>query len=59
MQKLYHRAVTKSPEVMEALDLCSVPASVKEAEHLMQEDLKLKEGPCVVAALWQCFLLVR
>lgn len=31
------------PEVTEALNVCSVPATVKEAEELMQEDLKLKE----------------
>ena len=32
------------PQVTKALDLFEVPESVKDAEHLMQEDLKLKEN---------------
>ena len=44
MQHLYTRAKTRFPEVREALDLVKVPTSVKEAEHIMQEDLKLKES---------------
>ena len=30
-------------KLTQALDLCEVPSSVKDAEHLLQEDLKLKE----------------
>lgn len=30
-------------KLTKALDLCEVPTCVKDAEHLMQEDLKLKE----------------
>ncbi len=44
MQHLYHRAKTRFPEVKDALDLVKVPVSVKEAELIMTEDLKLKEG---------------
>lgn len=44
MQHLYHRAKTRFPEVRDALDLVKVPGNVKEAEHIMQEDLKLKES---------------
>ena len=44
MQHLYTRAKTRFPEVKDALDLVKVPTSVKEAEHIMQEDLKLKES---------------
>lgn len=44
MQALHRRAMTRVPEVTEALRVCEVPNSVKEAEHLMQEDLKLKEN---------------
>lgn len=44
MQHLYQRAKTRFPEVKGALDLVKVPASVKEAELIMTEDLKLKEG---------------
>jgi hypothetical protein len=36
--------MTRVPEVTGALRACEVPNSVKEAEHLMQEDLKLKEN---------------
>lgn len=44
MQVLHRRAMTRVPEVTEALRVCEVPDSIKEAEHLMQEDLKLKEN---------------
>ena len=44
MQHLYQRAKTRFPDVRDALDLVKVPTSVKEAEHIMTEDLKLKEG---------------
>lgn len=44
MQVLHRRAMTRVPEVTEALRVCEVPTCVKEAEHLMQEDLKLKEN---------------
>ena len=43
MQALHCRAMTRMPEVTKALSVCQTPSSVKEAEHLMQEDLKLKE----------------
>ena len=36
--------MTRVPNVTEALCSCSVPNSVPEAEHLMTEDLKLKEN---------------
>jgi len=44
MQHLYRRAKTRFPEVRDALDMVKVPTSVKEAEHIMTEDLKLKES---------------
>lgn len=44
MQALHRRAMTRVPDVTEALSACSVPTSVPEAEHLMTEDLKLKEN---------------
>ncbi|XP_064394255.1 guanine nucleotide exchange factor DBS-like isoform X2 [Halichondria panicea] len=44
MQHLYQRAKTRFPDVRDALDLVKVPTCVKEAEHIMTEDLKLKEG---------------
>ena len=44
LQVLHRRAMTRVPEVKEALSVCQVPMSVKEAESLMQEDLKLKEN---------------
>ncbi len=44
MQALHRRAMTRVPDVTEALCACSVPSSVREAEHLMTEDLKLKEN---------------
>ena len=43
-QVLHRNAMTRVPDVMEALRACEVPDSVKNAEHLMQEDLKLKEN---------------
>lgn len=43
-QVLHRRAMARVPEVTGALRACEVPNSVKEAEHLMQEDLKLKEN---------------
>ena len=36
--------MTRVPQVTDALCECAVPASVPEAEHLMTEDLKLKEN---------------
>ncbi len=44
MQALHRRAMSRVPEVTGALTVCEVPSSVKEAEHLMLEDLKLKEN---------------
>jgi len=44
VQVLHRHAMSSVPEVKEALNVCSVPNSVKEAEQLMQEDLKLKEN---------------
>lgn len=44
IQVLFKRAMNSVPEVTEALRMCDVPMSVKDAEHLMQEDLKLKES---------------
>ena len=44
MQRLYNRAKSRLPDVRGALDLCEVPSSVKDAEILMTEDLKLKES---------------
>ncbi len=40
---LHSKAMNKLPETIIALDDFHVPANVKEAEDLMQEDLKLKE----------------
>ena len=40
---MHTEALSQFPKLTEALNLCEVPASVKDAEHLMQEDLKLKE----------------
>ena len=44
MQALHRRAMTRVPDVMGALGACTLPSSVPEAEHLMTEDLKLKEN---------------
>ena len=44
VQVLHRHAMASVPEVTEALNVCSVPGTIKEAEHLMQEDLKLKEN---------------
>lgn len=43
-QILHRQAMERVPEVTEALHACEVPDSIKDAEHLMQEDLKLKEN---------------
>lgn len=43
-QVLHRNAMTRVPDVTGALRACEVPDSVKDAEHLMQEDLKLKEN---------------
>lgn len=44
MKRLYERATIRLPAVKDALNLCSMPTSVKDAETLMLEDLRLKEG---------------
>ena len=41
--KLHGTAVAELPNLITALDLCDLPKDVKDAEKLMQEDLKLKE----------------
>ena len=44
VQKIHSNAMAQFLKLTQALDLCEVPSSVKEAEHLMTEDLKLKEA---------------
>ncbi len=44
VQVLHRRALSSMPQVKEALKDCAIPDTVKEAENLMQEDLKLKEN---------------
>ena len=41
--KLHGTVVAELPNLITALDLCDLPKDVKDAEKLMQEDLKLKE----------------
>ena len=43
IQKIHSGAMAEFSKLTEALNLCQVPESVKDAEHLMLEDLKLKE----------------
>ena len=43
MLKLHSNVMTKLPETKMALDDFHIPNDVKQAENLMQEDLKLKE----------------
>lgn len=40
---MYSETIVQFPKLTEALDLCQVPSCVKDAEHLLQEDCKLKE----------------
>ena len=44
VQKIHSNAMAQFLKLTQALDLCEVPSSVKEAEHLMTEDLRLKEA---------------
>lgn len=44
VQKIHSDAMAQFLKLTAALDLCEVPSSVKDAEHLMTEDLKLKEA---------------
>ena len=44
VQKIHSNAMAQFLKLTQALDLCEVPNSVKDAEHLMTEDLKLKEA---------------
>jgi len=41
--KLHGTVVAELPNLITTLDLCELPKDVKDAEKLMQEDLKLKE----------------
>ena len=43
VQRIHSEAMAQFAKLTEALNLCEVPSCVKDAEHLMQEDLKLKE----------------
>jgi hypothetical protein len=44
VQKIHSDAMAQFLKLTAALDLVEVPSSVKDAEHLMTEDLKLKEA---------------
>ena len=44
VQKIHSNAMAQFSKLMEALNLCEVPSTVKDAEHLMQQDLRLKEA---------------
>ena len=43
VQKIHSNAMAEFSELTDALNLCEAPNSVKDAEHLMTQDLKLKE----------------